>query len=406
MNNTNQKRGNFISVLAVYFAANVIFIMSPAMNSIATELYPDIAYGTVLLLSTISSLFMIPGSLAAGAVLGKQVGFKQMAVVSLGGTIIAGVLPYFITNFTTVLILRIIVGFCIGLGFPLQSTLALKLFDDSERPGVLGKATVAMSAGSIIYMLVSGAVCDISASYVWLVHGILIIPLILVLIFLKEPDKSGTEQGIQGSAADSSQNSPGEKLPLMAAFASAMFMIVFFAFYPILLNMSAIVDQDGLGTAAVTGIISSLFTIGNAIAGVIFAGVYKAAGRFTIPVGLVLWAAGTAIFSFGHNLPMIVIGVVVCGIAVQIVWPGTINSFAGYVPPSKQSMASALFVSGMNLGCFLTSFYITGVADLTGNADPRLPCQIGLVIVIIFAVIWSIAELDHNKKTASTKDAR
>lgn len=344
MNSNNQKRGNFISVLAVYFAANVIFIMSPAMNSIATELYPDIAYGTVLLLSTISSLFMIPGSLAAGAVLGKQVGFKQMAVVSLGGT--------------------------------------------------------------IIYMLVSGAVCDISASYVWLVHGILIIPLILILIFLKEPDKSGTEQSIQGSAADRSQNSPGEKLPPMAVFASAMFMIVFFAFYPILLNMSAIVDQEGLGTAAVTGIISSLFTIGNAIAGVIFAGVYKAAGRFTIPVGLVLWAAGTAIFSFGHNLPMIVIGVVVCGIAVQIVWPGTINSFAGYVPPSKQSMASALFVSGMNLGCFLTSFYITGVADLTGNADPRLPCQIGLVIVIIFAVIWSIAELDHNKKTASTKDAR
>ncbi len=194
MNSTNQKRGNFISVLAVYFAANVIFIMSPAMNSIAMELYPDIAYGTVLLLSTISSLFMIPGSLAAGAVLGKQVGFKQMAVVSLGGT--------------------------------------------------------------IIYMLVSGAVCDISASNVWLVHGILIIPLILVLIFLKEPKKSGTEQSIQGSAADRSQNSPGEKLPLMAAFASAMFMIVFFAFYPILLNMSAIVDQEGLGTAAVTGIIS------------------------------------------------------------------------------------------------------------------------------------------------------
>ena len=36
--------------------------------------------------------------------------------------------------------------------------------------------------------------------------------------------------------------------------------------------------------------------------------------------------------------------------------------------------------------------------DLTGNADPRLPCQIGLVIVIIFAAIWSIAELDHNLK--------
>ena len=77
----NERTGNFISVLAVYFAANVIFIMSPAMNSIATNLYPDIEYGTVLMLSTISSLFMIPGSLLAGAVLGKKIGFKQMAVI-------------------------------------------------------------------------------------------------------------------------------------------------------------------------------------------------------------------------------------------------------------------------------------------------------------------------------------
>lgn len=153
----NERTGNFISVLAVYFAANVIFIMSPAMNSIATNLYPDIEYGTVLMLSTISSLFMIPGSLLAGAVLGKEIGFKQMAVISLGGIVIAGVLPYFITNFTVVLILRIIVGFCIGLGFPLQSTLALKLFNDNERPAILGKATVAMSCGAIFYMQIGRA---------------------------------------------------------------------------------------------------------------------------------------------------------------------------------------------------------------------------------------------------------
>lgn len=390
---TNRKTGNFISVLAVYFAANVIFIMSPAMNSIATNLYPDIAYGTVLLLSTISSLFMIPGSLLAGAVLGKKIGFKQMAVLSLGGIVIAGVLPYFITNFTMVLILRIIVGFCIGLGFPLQSTLALKLFDDDERPAILGKATVAMSCGAIFYMLVSGAVCDMNTSYVWLVHGVLIIPLILVIIFLKEPEN--TEEGSQAEAKDEKN----EKLPMLAVITSGLFMVVFFAFYPVLLNMSAIVEQEGLGAGAVTGIISSLFTIGNAIAGMIFAKVYQVTGKYVIPVGLVFWAIGTAVFSFGNSLAMIVIGVVICGISVQIVWPGTINSFSQYVPAGKQSMASALFISGMNLGCFLTSFYITGVAGLTGNANPRLPCQIGLVIVIVFAVIWSLIEIRRKRSS-------
>lgn len=393
MNQSKQRTENLISVLAVYFAANVIFIMSPAMNAIATELYPDVPYGTVLLLSTISSLFMIPGSLAAGAVLGKKVGFRKLSIFSLSGIMIAGILPYFITDFSIVLILRIIVGFCIGLGFPLQSTLVLKLFDNEERPGVLGKATVAMSVGSILYMLISGAVCEFGAAYVWLVHGILIFPLILVCLFLKEPEGITEEEAL----AKHKEAGREESLPWMAVFTSLMFTIVFCAFYPVLLNMSAIVDQEGLGNAAVTGIISSLFTIGNGIAGIIFAKVYKTAGRYTIPVGLGVWAIGMAVFSFGYSLPMIIAGVVACGIAVQIVWPGTINSFSEYVPAGRQSMASALFVSGMNLGCFLASFYITGVAAVTGNSDPRLPCQAGLAIVIGFALIWALAELRRNQ---------
>lgn len=109
------KRRNFIALLAVYFAANVIFIMSPAMNAIATELYPDLPYTSVLLVSTISSLLMIPGSLVAGAALGK-VKFKTMALISMGGIMIFGMLPYFIRPLTAVYVFRGIVGFCIGLG--------------------------------------------------------------------------------------------------------------------------------------------------------------------------------------------------------------------------------------------------------------------------------------------------
>lgn len=391
MKSEKEGRGNLISVLAVYFAANVIFITSPAMQAFATDLYPEIAYGTVLLLSTISSLFMIPGSLLAGVILGKQISFRQMAVLSMGGIIIAGVLPFFIRTFAFVLVMRAIVGFCIGLGFPLQSTLALKLFDDEVRPGVLGKATFVMALGSIVYMVMSGVLCDVDASYVWLIHGVLIVPLVLVLVFLKEPREAGDTK------ATEKEDGKKEKLPGMAVFASTMFMIMFFAFYPVILNMSAIIDYENLGTGAVTGIISSLFTIGNALAGLIFARVCKLAGKYTVPAGLVLWTAGMAVFGFGHNLSMIMIGVIVSGIAAQIVWPGTVNSFSEYVPESRLSLASALFVSGMNLGCFLTSFFISGVSNVTGNDNPRLPCMIGLVIVIVFAAVWSVVEVKRKR---------
>ena len=388
---TKGKAGKIISLLAVYFAANVIFITTPALNSWATEIYSDIPYSTVLFLSTISSLLMIPGSLIAGAVLGKSVKFKTMAIVSMGGIIVAGCLPYFVRNFTFAIIMRAIVGFCIGLGFPLQSTLALKLFNDEERPPVLGAATFVMAVGSITYMLVSGYVTDINAAYSFLVHAILIVPLVLVLIFFQEPEK---EEPIE------TKKVAGEKLPGMALFASAMFMFIFFAFYPVLLNMSAIIDYEGIGAAAISGIISCLYTIGNGIAGVLFAPLYKKTGKYIIPVGVALWAIGSAIFAFGGGLAAIVIGVVVSGIAVQIVWPGTVNSFSEYVPASRQSMATAVFVSGMNIGCFCTTYFISGVAAATGSANPRTPCQIGVVIVIVFAVLWSIVEIKRERKQA------
>ncbi len=392
MGNSDGKTGKIISLLAVYFAANVIFITTPALNSWATEIYSDIPYGTVLFLSTISSLLMIPGSLIAGAVLGRQVKFKTMAVISMGGIIIAGCLPFFIRDFTFAIIMRAIVGFCIGLGFPLQSTLALKLFDDRERPPVLGAATFVMAAGSITYMLVSGYVTDINAGYSFLVHAILLVPLALVLIFLKERDK---EEETENKTAGSE-----EKLPGMALFASVMFMFIFFAFYPVLLNMSAIIDYEGIGAAAISGIISCLYTIGNGLAGLVFAPLYKKTGKFIIPVGAALWAAGSAVFAFGGGLAAIVIGVVVSGVAVQIVWPGTVNSFSEYVPARKQSMATAVFVSGMNIGCFCTTYFISGVAAVTGSANPRTPCQIGVVIVVVFAVLWSVVEIGRKRKSA------
>lgn len=394
MEQRKEKNGRLISVLAVYFAANVIFITSPALNSWATQLYPEIPYSTVLFLSTASSLMMIPGSLLAGAVLGKQVGFRTMAIFSLSGIILAGCLPYFVQNFSFVLVMRAVVGFCIGLGFPLQSTLALKLFNDEERPGVLGKATFVMACGSIFYMLVSGYVCDVNSAYAFLVHGVLVIPLILVIFFLKEPGMPESKGDDKAPNHETSEKSAA--LPWMAVFASAMFMMIFLAFYPVLLNMSAIIEYEGIGAAAVSGIISSLFTIGNGAAGLIFAPLYKRAGKWTIPVGLCLWTAGMAVFSFGHGLVFLVIGVLICGLAVQIVWPGTVNSFSEYVPAQKQSMASALFVSGMNIGCFLTTFFISAVAAVTGNDNPRTPCQAGLLIVLVFAIIWSLVELKRK----------
>lgn len=389
------KRRNFIALLAVYFAANVIFIMSPAMNAIATELYPDLPYTSVLLVSTISSLLMIPGSLVAGAALGK-VKFKPMALISMGGIIIFGMLPYFIRPLTAVYVFRGIVGFCIGLGFPLQSTLALQLFNDKERPRALGFATVSLSVGSIVFMVVSGMLADQNAAYPYLFHAILLIPLILVLTLLKEPS---AEDKVETVEAPSQVPETG-KMPPYAIFTAFMFAVVFFAFYPVLLNMSSVCANENIGGATVAGILLALYTVGNCIGGFIFEPLHRFAGKLVVPIGLVFWILGTACFAFGHSVPLIIIGVLLSGTAVQTVWPGTVNTYSEYVPKNKQSMAVAIFVSGMNIGCFLTTYFIGAVANITGDTNPRLPIFYGFFIVLIFGAVWGVVEAIRKARAA------
>lgn len=389
------KRRNFIALLAVYFAANVIFIMSPAMNAIATELYPDLPYTSVLLVSTISSLLMIPGSLVAGAALGK-VKFKTMALLSMGGIIIFGMLPYFIRPLTAVYVFRGIVGFCIGLGFPLQSTLALQLFNDKERPRALGFATVSLSVGSIVFMVVSGMLADQNAAYPYLFHAILLIPLILVMTLLKEPS---AEDKVETVEAPSQVPETG-KMPPYAIFTAFMFAVVFFAFYPVLLNMSSVCANENIGGATVAGILLALYTVGNCIGGFIFEPLHRFAGKLVVPIGLVFWILGTACFAFGHSVPLIIIGVLLSGTAVQTVWPGTVNTYSEYVPKNKQSMAVAIFVSGMNIGCFLTTYFIGAVANITGDSNPRLPIFYGFFIVLIFGAVWGVVEAIRKARAA------
>jgi len=318
---------------------------------------------------------------------------KTMALISMGGIIICGVLPAFVTSLTAVYVLRGIVGFCNGIGFPLQSTLALQLFNDQERPRILGMATVSLAAGSIIFMVVSGFLSDRSAKYAFLFHAILILPLLVVLTNLKEPNQSE----IRAVKSSSSVAAEGP-MPMYAVFTALMFAVEFFAFYPVLLNMSSICANENIGGSVVAGMLLAVYTVGNMVGGFLFAPLSQAAGKKIVPIGLVIWMLGTTCIAFGHSVPLIILGAILSGTAVQTVWPGTVNSYSEYVPKNKQSMATAIFTSGMNIGCFLTTFFISAVERISGDANPRLPAVYGFYIVLVFGLVWAVVEIMRNKK--------
>lgn len=70
------------------------------MNSLASFYEQSgIAYSTVLMLSTIVSLMVIPCSLISGAIAGKKIKYRSLAILSLVLALVGGIGPYFIRNF-------------------------------------------------------------------------------------------------------------------------------------------------------------------------------------------------------------------------------------------------------------------------------------------------------------------
>jgi len=153
-------------------------------------------------------------------------------------------------------------------------------------------------------MIVSGALADMQATYPFLFHAIVIIPLIIVLVYLKEP--APLPENVADETAQGALNVPIDgKIPVYAVFTAVMFAVIFFAFYPVLLNMSSVCAYEKIGGATIAGILLALFTVGNLIGGLTFELLHNIFHKYVVPVGLVLWVAGTACVAFGMSVPLI-----------------------------------------------------------------------------------------------------
>ena len=140
-----------LGVLSVFLVINCSFVVNPMMNSLASFYEQSgIAYSTVLMLSTIVSLMVIPCSLISGAIAGKKIKYRSLAILSLVLALVGGIGPYFIRNFYCVLGFRALVGAAIGFASPLSSALVSRLF-----PG--DKAATMQGIGTTVNNLASSA---------------------------------------------------------------------------------------------------------------------------------------------------------------------------------------------------------------------------------------------------------
>lgn len=387
MNETKKKTSLFayLCVLAIYLAANMNLIMNPAIPPLAEKVYTDSPYSTVMMIGTVLTFAMVPANLGVGALIGRKLKYKSTALIGMILILVGGVGPFFVKSLPVVIFLRAVLGFGQGVLMPMQGALVQRLFPEDQRASALGFGGVVMSASAVIYQLLSGWLAEGNPVNAYLIHGF-IIASIVIMLGLKEPEPLAY-------SAETTRTASNEKIPARVYFCSFCFIFVWIFFYPALMNLTGVLTSENLGTASTGGLISSLYTVGGIIGGAIIGKLAKVTGRFAVPIGLASWVGGTGLLAYGRSVPIMILGAVLCGIGLQTVWPGTSSNFLKFVPASRFAFSNSIFTTCMCIGCFLCSYFVSMVTNITGSTDYRTPGIWGFWGFLIVGVVWSAMEI-------------
>ncbi|MCR4435766.1 MAG: MFS transporter [Clostridiales bacterium] len=383
----SNKTTTAIAIMTLFFMSMGIGAVTPALADIA-KAFPNIPFTTIALVTTLPSLFIIPATIVSGALLGTKVSYRMMTLMSMVLFTVFGIAPYFFRDFTAILVARAGFGIAMGLASPIANALIFKLIDGPKVPGMMGLGTVIMNVGGIVMQMVAGILCAINWALTFFVFLFGALAFFIVLIWLPEPPK---EEQMQG----------GEKvkMPLGVYGLSAVFGLLMMLMYPLLLNMSTIIVDGNLGNAAAAGAVLSLWTVGGMAAGAVFGTIVKILKKLVIPVSLVVAVLGLIVVIYAKTLLILTVGAVIIGIAFSLVMPAFMMDVGAMVPPAATAKAISAVMVAINVGGFISTFYIGALIQVTGNTDVRFHITISMVCYFVIAVLLGVYKLKGPAKT-------
>lgn len=387
-----QKKRNWkliIAVLSVFFLQKGTSSINPIIADVIAA-YPDIPQSTVKLVSTVSALLAVPATIITGAIVGKYVKYRTLLLTGIILFIGAGITPYFVDSFALILIARAAFGIGVGILLSLGSALVVGLFEGQERATIMGWGnSIITNLGGVLLTTAVGYMATKNWKNAFLIYAVGLIALALVF-FIPEPDVA-------------QKTDRGEKPPKMNSIVYLYMGIIILAMAflnLLLLNMSQIIINEGLGTAATAGTVLSMFTIGGMVSGFVFSYLMKSLKQNLIPFAFGLLAITMATMAFGHSIMFLYIASVLGGFSISLLLPAMIMNITPKIHPAQAPFASSLIVSGLSIGGFIAVYIEALITKIFGvSGDLRFSFYVGLVIYVVAMILFFFLNKSRNKIT-------
>ena len=252
-----------------------------------------------------------------------------------------------------------------------------------------------------------GYLAMVSWQACFLVYLIGIIPLVLVIVMLKEPEtdieqemKLASEAGVEADT----------KVPFVVYIYCILLTLGVTFAMPTILYASMIAAMSFGLDAAAAGVILSVMTIVGMLCGFTMGPVFKMIGKWIVPVGgiwLGVFFCACAYFaSTGAMVPWIVCFYLGHWGFVAII-NGTGNWLTNLVPVGAATKTMGIYTAFHQAGCFLAtpaSTFLVGVLGLAAGAGASMMVDyVGLmmpasVIVVIVGVLMAVLTAFTKKR--------
>lgn len=380
-----------ILLLALLDASNNA--TTPAIASIG-KAFPTIDNSTIILLSTLPMLFIVPFSLLSGKLAGVKIKYRTLALIGILLIGIAGVTPFFLDNFYAILAARAVSGIGIGLSAPLANAYILNMFEGKTMQKLMGLSRVSSSAGGMTFQMIGGILCAMNWRNTFLVYSIALVGVIYLFFKLPEPPKHEKPVVIKGIKRSNKINSTAIIWILLYTF------MTFFT-YPFYINMSSLVANGNLGDAATSGLILTTSSLAGMIGSFIFGYIYKFLNRKIIPIGFILCTMTYVIMIFCNNAIAFAIASFLTGFGFGLIVPA-VNMYAGLaVPPESRAFAMSLIFALPNLAMFSTSYFFNFIKMAFNITYDRYIFVIGIFFYVFCGILFAVKDFVPKEKSTT-----
>jgi MFS family permease len=356
-------------------------IIAPSLPSMR-EHFHDVERVDVLvrLLIALPSVVIALTAPLSGYIADK-VGRKPLLYLSLALFLVGGTTGIYLDDLTLLLVGRLVLGAGMGGLMTAVTALVADFFTGSERQRFLGLQAAFMSLSAVVFLLVGGAVANITWRGPFFAYLAPLVFLPLVVFFIPRPP----------AIVPPLAGAPKEVLP--KALIATLFVIAHVGmnvFYLFPVQVPFLLREHLSSDAFMAGAVIASTTFASAISALSF-GRLRARFSSSTLLTAVFAIAAPGLFIVGNatTLPIVFVGAFLAGLGFGLQMPVLTTWISEVTPAAMRGRVLGGFSAAVFLGQFMSPLVASPFVDALGLAGPTGLFAVGALFSLVFAVaVW------------------